>query len=160
MEFTETKVLNKQQKGEIVTLWNKEYPKKLALPTLVDFEKYLENLADKNHIILTDKTNTIKGWLVYFMRDGERWFAMLIDSSQQGKGLGSKFLDLTKQRKTELNGWVIDNSTESKQNGKNYISPLGFYLKNGFEVLDGVELEKNGITGIKIKWKKNTITEK
>lgn len=160
MEFTEIKFLNKRQKKHIIALWNREYPKKLELPTIIDFEDYLNGLEDKNHIILTDKTGAIQGWLVYFIREGERWFAMLIDSSQQGKGWGSKFLEMAKQRNRELNGWVIDNDMELKANGTVYKSPLGFYRKNGFKVFDDVKLTKKAISGIKIKWKKDRTTEK
>lgn len=160
MEFTETKILNKRQKRDIIFLWNQEYPKKLQLPTLIDFESYLQGLGDKNHIILTDETNSVRGWLMYFIRDGERWFAMLIDASQQGKGLGSKFLNLAKRRNKELNGWVIDNDKETKENGHNYKSPIGFYQKNGFEILDEIKLEKKEIKGIKVRWKKDGTIER
>jgi GNAT superfamily N-acetyltransferase len=57
-------------------------------------------------------------WLIYFVRDNEQCFAMLLDSSLQGQGLGSKFLNLAKERTSELNGWVIDNDNEPKQNGE------------------------------------------
>lgn len=121
--------MNPQQQLEIISLWNQEYPKKLELPTPVDFERYLQGLQDRRHILLVDDSNTIKGWLVHFIRDGEKWFAMLIDSKLQGRGLGSKFLDLAKRRNTELNGWVIDHDKELKENGTYYKSPIGFYLK-------------------------------
>lgn len=160
MELTETKFLNKKQKKEIITIWNQEYPKKLELPTIIDFEEYLNGLKDKNHIIFTDETDAIKGWLVYFIREGEQWFAMLIDSSHQRKGLGSELLNMAKQRNMELNGWVIDNDREPRANGLLYKSPLGFYRKNGFKVFDDVKLAKKDISGIKIRWKKDKTTEK
>jgi len=158
MEFVETKFLDRAQKKSVVALWNQEYPKKLGLPTIGDFENYLKGHKDKNHIILMDEHGALKGWLLYFVRDGDRCFAMLLDASLQGQGWGSKFLDLAKQRNDELNGWVIPNNNETKSNGANYRSPVGFYLRNDFEVLNDEELEKNGITGIKVRWKKDRTT--
>ena len=159
MNFTETKALNQKQLLEIISLWNQEYPKKLELPTPMDFEHYLQGLKDRRHIILTDESNTINGWLVHFIRDGEKWFAMLIDAKLQGRGLGSKFLDLAKNRNTVLNGWVIDHDGELKEDGTFYKSPIGFYLKNGFDILPGISLEKQQIKGIKIRAKKDWKTD-
>lgn len=153
MDFVETKSLNEEQKKSIVALWNLEYPKKLALPSVLDFERYLDGLSDKNHIVLMDEDKALKGWLIYFMRDGERCFAMLIDRTLQGWGWGSRFLDLAKQRNNELNGWVVPNNEETKSDGGTYQSPVAFYLKNGFWILNNSEQDKNGITGIKLRWK-------
>ncbi len=154
MQFKEIKILDEGQKSEIINLWNIEYPKKLMLRKLSDFEDYLETLDDKHHIVLMDENEKIKGWLTYFIRDNERCFAMLLDSSVQGQGLGSRFLDLAKQENTELNGWIITCETELKPNGENYKSPLGFYLKNGFKMFPELRLEKKGISGIKVQWMK------
>lgn len=154
MIITKTKSLSKKRKHEIIALWNEEYPKKLMLSALVEFEEYLEALEDKHYIILSDENGKLRGWLVYFIRDNERWFAMILDSSVQGKGLGSKILTVAKKHNPELNGWVIDNDTEPKQNVENYKSPIGFYRKNGFEILLNSKLEKKGINGVKVKWKK------
>jgi hypothetical protein len=51
-----------------------------------------------------------------------------------------------------LNGWVIDNDKEPKQNGETYKSPIGFYRKNGFEIRSDIQLKKKGINGIKVTW--------
>jgi len=126
MTFTETKNLNEQEKLEIVELWNSEYPKELSLKNLTAFDQYLETLSDKSHILLLDENGAVKGRLVYFVRDNEQCFAMLVDSSLQGQGFGSKLLSLPKQRNSELNGWVIDNDHETKLNGESYKSPIGF----------------------------------
>ncbi|MBN2732381.1 MAG: GNAT family N-acetyltransferase [Balneolaceae bacterium] len=154
MKFIKTENLNTRQKNQIFTLWNQEYPEKLLLSNVAAFEEYLQNIDDKHHILLCDKHGTIKGWLIYFMRDGERCFAMIIDPSVQGKGWGSKFLDEAKKCNSELNGWVVDHSSELKQNGEKYVSPIGFYKKNGFQVLSDIVTTKEGINGIKVIWKK------
>lgn len=80
---------------------------------------------------------------------------MLLDSSLQGQGFGSRFLTLAKERYSELNGWVIDNDNEPKQNGETYKSPIEFYRKNSFEILGDIQLKKKNINGIRVVWKKN-----
>jgi GNAT superfamily N-acetyltransferase len=152
MKFTEIKTLNEKQKLGIIKLWNNEYPKELSQNSLSEFDQYLLTLSDKNHILLSDNSGDVKGWLIYFVRDNEQCFAMLLDSSLQGQGLGSKLLNLAKERNSELNGWVIDNDKEPKQNGETYKSPIGFYRKNGFEIRSDIQLKKKGINGIKVTW--------
>src|SRR5688500_1408189 len=98
MHFTTTKILSEKQKLEIVKLWNNEYPKELSHSNLSEFDQYLQGLSDLNHILLSDKNENLRGWLIYFIRDNEQCFAMLLDSSLQGKGWGSKFLNLAKER--------------------------------------------------------------
>lgn len=153
MNFTETDTLNEKQKFEIIKLWNNEYPKELSLSGITEFDQYLQTLSEKNHILLSNDNGTVKGWLIYFLRDNEKCFAMLLDSFLQGQGWGSKFLNLAKERNPELNGWVIDNDNEPKQNGENYKSPIGFYRKNDFEVRTDIQLKKKNINGIKVTWK-------
>jgi GNAT superfamily N-acetyltransferase len=153
LTFSRAKQLTEKQKQEVVELWNAEYPARINYASLEEFDQYLNELGDLHHIILADEHNTIRGWLAYFMRDDERWFAILLDSSIQGKGWGSKFLQLTKDQNRELNGWVIDHNREPKKDGSFYQSPIEFYRKIGFEIRADIPLEKKGITGIKIVWK-------
>lgn len=155
MNFIRINSLSNQQKKEIIHLWNKEYPKKIAYHSIDQFEVYLDQLLDKHHIILVNKNDTLKGWFVDFIRDGERWFAMILDASTQGKGLGSKFLDLAKEQNDALNGWVVDNNHEIKQDGTYYKSPIQFYEKNGFQILSDIHIDKKEINGIKVKWETN-----
>ncbi len=152
MKWIETRTLDTIRKGEIISLWNREYPSKLALADMAAFDTYLESLGDKHHLLLTDETGKLMGWLVCFIRDNKRWFAMILNSLAQGKGLGSALLDRAKLHYKELNGWVIDAGTEPKQNGEYYKSPIEFYQKNGFEVRPEVRLTKNTITGVLVRW--------
>ncbi len=152
MKFIETDTLTEAQKLGIIALWNTEYPKALFLPSLVKFDQYLDSLTDRHHILLLDENEKLYGWFIYFIREEERWFAMILDSSLQGQGWGSKFLKLAKKRNTELNGWVIDNDKQPKQNGEYYRSPINFYLKNGFAIQAEVQLKKKNIQGIKVVW--------
>ncbi|MBX2894444.1 MAG: GNAT family N-acetyltransferase [Cyclobacteriaceae bacterium] len=153
MDFTITGELNEKQKHEIVKLWNNEYPKELSHSNLSDFDQYLQSLSDLNHILLCDENENVKGWLIYFIRDNEKCFAMLLDSSLQGQGWGTKLLNIAKERNNELNGWVIDNDIEPKQNGEKYKSPIEFYRKNGFEIKMDIRLKKKNINGVKVTWK-------
>ncbi|PKA82039.1 hypothetical protein ATE92_0164 [Ulvibacter sp. MAR_2010_11] len=154
MEFINTKALTKSQKEEIHNLWNNEYPEKLNHANLSAFEKYLESLSNQSHILLIDDNKMIKGWYFHFLRENEKWFAIILDSEIQGKGFGSKILNLAKETETELNGWVIDKSSDKKRNGELYKSPLHFYLKNEFELLPEIRLELEILSAVKIKWVK------
>jgi len=108
-------------------------------------------LIDQYHILLLDDTK-IKGWYFNFIRENEKWFGMILDSDIQGKGFGTKVLNLAKEKESVLNGWVIDHNNDKKQNGEFYKSPLGFYQKNGFEVISNIRLELDKISAVKIKW--------
>ena len=154
MKLTVTQSLSLKQKWDIVGLWNLEFPKVLYLEGVPEFDRYLDSLSDKNHILLTGADAAVKGWLVYFMRDGEQCFAMLLDASLQGQGWGTRILELAKKRNSELVGWVIDNDNEFKRNGSYYKSPIAFYRKNGFKIQPDIRLEKKNISGIKVIWKK------
>ena len=152
MEFIRTKELSKVWKTEILELWNKEYPQKLNYKSLLDFEYYLEILTNQSHIVIIDENQNIKGWYFDFIRDGEKWFAILLDSKIQGQGFGTQLLNLAKEGASELNAWVIDHDNDLKQNGEFYKSPLPFYLKNGFEKLSGIRLELDKLSAVKIRW--------
>lgn len=154
MEFIKTKEIPNTWKAEILELWNNEYPQKLIYHSLEDFERYLENLTDQSHIFMFNENKKIIGWYFDFMRDEERWFAIILDSKIQGQGFGTKILDLAKEKELELNGWVIDHNNDKKRNGEIYKSPLGFYLKSGFNELSSKRLELDKLSAVKIKWMK------
>ncbi len=63
-------------------------------------------------------------------------------------------LELAKRKENELNGWVIDHNIDRKINGEFYVSPLDFYLKNGFVKLPHKRLELDKISAVSIKWTK------
>ncbi|SMC65553.1 GNAT family N-acetyltransferase [Cellulophaga tyrosinoxydans] len=154
MKFITQIELSKTDKKEILNLWNDEYPEKLNYQTLSEFEKYLGNLTEQSHILMKSENQRIKGWYFDFVRENEKWFAILLDSKFHGKGFGTKLLNLGKENETELNGWVIDKQDYKRKNGELYKSPLDFYLKNGFQKLDNERLELEKIAAVKIKWKK------
>ena len=154
MEFIKRSLLSDSEKLEVYELWNNEYPEKLSYRSIKEFEDYLKKLTEQSHILLIDSNGKIKGWYFDFIRDKEKWFAIILDSEIHGKGLGSKLLELAKQKENELNGWVIDHNRDKKKNGETYNSPLNFYLKNGFNIRTKYRLELENISAVKIKWTK------
>tara|TARA_B110000902_G_scaffold164298_1_gene187752 strand:- start:4193 stop:4657 length:465 start_codon:yes stop_codon:yes gene_type:complete len=154
VEFITQIELSKNDKKEILNLWNDEYPEKLNYQTLTEFEKYLKNLTEQSHILMKSENQSIKGWYFDFVRENEKCFAIILDSNFHGKGFGTKLLSLGKEKESELNGWVIDKQDDKRKNGELYKSPLNFYLKNGFEKFDNERLELEKISAVKIKWKK------
>jgi GNAT superfamily N-acetyltransferase len=145
--------LNGGQKKELMQLWNNEYPLGLNYSNLQDFENYIDKLDEVAHCLLTDEEGYIRGWYFDFFRDGEKWFGLIIDSCLHGQGFGKALLDRAKSIEKELNGWVIDRETELRKDGQPYLSPLGFYRKNGFEVLDSVRLELPQLSAVKVRWR-------
>jgi len=147
-----TKILTSSQKQDLFELWNKEYPRNLKYENIKDFEDYLMPLKDLNNILLLDENEKIKGWYFDFLRENERWFAVILDSNIQGQNFGTQILNLSKVENTELNGWVIKSETYLKDNGEPYNSPIEFYRKNGFKILEETKLETDNISAIKVKW--------
>ncbi|MCE7993430.1 MAG: GNAT family N-acetyltransferase [Roseivirga sp.] len=154
MEITRTNTLSQSQKQDIIRLWNKEYPAHLSYGTDSEFDSYLAGLSNPLHLTISDQHEQIMAWLITFTRDASRWFAMIIDQSLQGQGIGSRLLDEAKKSETELNGWATDHNRDVRADGRPYPSPIGFYLKNGFEVLTDTRLEKGALSTVKIQWRK------
>ena len=152
MKIIKTENLTDAQKQRIVELWNAEYPARLRHSGTASLDEYLSKLGAPEHYLLTNETGVVKGWLACFTRDEAKWFAMLVDTSEQKKGYGSRLLSEVKRFENELNGWAIDGETDRKANGETYASPLGFYEKNGFEILPGVRLESETMSAVKIRW--------
>lgn len=150
--MTKTANLSETEKQSIVRLWNAEYPAKLRHTGTDSLDEYLSKLGNPEHYLLTDENENVKGWLACFVRDGEKWFAMIVDSSEQKKGYGSRLLSEVKKFEPEINGWAMDHEKDLKANGETYLSPIGFYLKNGFRVLSDVRRETETMSAVKIKW--------
>ncbi|WP_432411200.1 GNAT family N-acetyltransferase [Rasiella sp. SM2506] len=153
MDIIKTEKLTKNWKSQILTLWNNEYPEKLNFTSLATFETYLKNLTEPSHRLLVDADGNLKGWYFDFIREEEKWFAIIIDSTLHGKGYGTRLLTEAKEKEHELNGWVIDRNEGKKRNGEVYKSPLAFYLKNGFERIPEIRLELEVLSAVKIYWR-------
>jgi GNAT superfamily N-acetyltransferase len=154
MRIVKRLVLSDTDKEDALKLWNNEYPEQLVYSSIEEFEEYLGKLIDQNHALLVDNQERIAGWYFDFIREEQRNFAIILDSEFHGKGFGTKLIGYAKENHEELNGWVIDHNDYKKRSGDNYISPLEFYLKNGFEVIRNEKLASSKITAIKIKWKR------
>lgn len=152
MEIIETPELTKEQKQELLSLWNKEYPERLKHADLEEFNHYLSKQVQKKHYILKSEEGKINGWAFLFEREKETWFALILDSKLHGKGFGTSLVCKMQESEETLCGWVIDHNKERKQNGEMYKSPLGFYLERGFTVARNERLETDKISAVKIVW--------
>ncbi len=141
-----------EQKDAILRLWNNEYPQQLQYADMAGLDTYLANLHNQCHYFAVDESDAITGWAFSFDRDNEKWFAVIVDSLVQRKGVGSLLLGALKQEENLLNGWVTDHCRYLKADGTTYLSPMQFYLKNGFTVCAGVRLEVEKLSAVKIQW--------
>lgn len=154
MRIIETQVLSLKQKDSLMQLWNNEYPAKLNLKTIEDFELYLNGLSETKHYLLLDDSDEIQGWTFTFLRENENWFVIILNSKIHGKGIGSLLMNEIKKNNTSLNGWVIDQENEIKHNATFYKSPLQFYIKNDFIICSEIRIENEKLSAVKINWKR------
>ncbi|MDR6195298.1 GNAT family N-acetyltransferase [Siphonobacter sp. SORGH_AS_0500] len=145
--------LSLEDKEQVFKLWNHEYPEKLQHKTIKDFDDYLNSLTQQVHYLLLNGDSKIEGWVTTFVREDEKWFAIILSEKLHGKGLGTQMLNKLKENEDALNGWVIDQNSDRKLNGSLYQSPLEFYQKNNFQVIPEIRLET--ISAVKIRWKKS-----
>ncbi len=129
------KTLNLRQKEAIQKLWNAEYPKSIQHSSLDSLEEYLSGLHNASHTFLTIQ-DKIEGWLCVFERNNEPFFAMILSRNSQGKGYGKQLLQKVQQEKNTLYGWVVVESDYIRNDGLPYPSPLNFYLKMGFQLMN------------------------
>jgi len=152
MTIQVTDSLNKAQEEALHDLWNSEYPKETAHKDIAGLEAYLNGLGQCRHYLLkSDAGGGIDGWASTFDREGERWFAIIIDNKHQRKGFGSLLLDRLKQDEQVLNGWITEGDL-LKVNGEAYLSPLAFYQRNGFKVHRDITYKHNSLLFVKISW--------
>ncbi len=153
MKIVEKEIVSLEEKDVLREVWNKEYPLRLHLKTIEDFELYLNGISNTKHYLLLDDSDQINGWAFTFLRENENWFAIILDNKFQGKGNGSLLINELKKNNYILNGWVTDHENEVKQNNEMYKSPMAFYLKNGFTILAETRLENEKMSAVKINWK-------
>ena len=149
----EKTALETADKEAIFRLWNNEYPWQLAYAGIEAVDYYLQQLTGQYHYLAVDKQNVIIGWAFTFERDGERWFAIIIEEAAQKNKLGTRLLGELKKKEIALSGWVTDHDRYSRLNGEPYHSPISFYLKNGFSISSHNRLETSKLSAVKIKWK-------
>lgn len=152
LRFSFTNSLSPGEEESVMKLWNGEYPAKLAYDAVEYFETYINGLESPTHILVR-LNKEIVGWATKFIRDQEKWFAIILSSSIQGQGIGSKIMSYLKTNEEILCGWVVDHNEDIKVNGELYVSPLNFYLKQGFDIIKEERLELPILSAIKISWK-------
>jgi GNAT superfamily N-acetyltransferase len=137
--------LTNKQIEQIDTIWNEVYPVKLV----GRFRLLIKETKELEHHILVNEVEDVIGWAATFLRDDEVWFSILVSASNQNKGFGQLLLDSLKENSKKLSGWVIDHNNDLKKDGSTYFSPLYFYLKNDFVLLQE-RLESDLISAAKI----------
>ncbi len=150
MMILETLALTQSQMEVVLSLWNHEYRENLNYQ-FAGFEKYLNVLTDIKHYLLSNDNGIVTGWAFVFTREGQKWFAIILNHNIQMLGYGALLPDKLKEREPILNGWVIEHNDALKYNGEKYKSPLGFYIKNEFEV-SATRLETEKLSAVKIIW--------
>jgi hypothetical protein len=152
MKIIQTVFLTLEQKKVLYNLWNSEYPEKLVYDNFFEFENYLQGLSKIKHFLLVDNKDELKGWSFVFEIENENWFGLIINSEIQKNGYGTLLLNELKNHKSVLNGWVIDHQNDIKNNNRAYLSPIEFYLKNGFVICPNSRLDNTKISAVKINW--------
>lgn len=149
MEIIQTKTLSSVQSEQLNSLWNKEYPLKLK----DRFPILLEGTTWHNHFVIEDSNGLVNAWAVMFEQSQQIRFSIIVSKDHQGKGLGKTLLDQMKLTHNEFYGWVIDHNNDLKLNGENYVSPLPFYLKQGFEIIPNQRIDTEMIQAVLVGWK-------
>lgn len=152
-----TKVLSTKQKQEILNLWNTEYPLSIQHKDAESLEIYLSSISEPTHYFRMNSHHQILAWLVCFNRNGERFFAMIINGNHQKKGIGKRLLQEVQTHEKELYGWVVDKNNYTKQNGEAYPSPVSFYQKMGFTLLPNIRMDTDQLCTVKIMWQKSNV---
>ena len=152
MAIISTGTLSAQQKIAVSLLWNQEYPVQLLLQNVADFDHYLSGLSDLQHLLYTGLNDELLGWAIKFKRNGEKWFAIIVDSHMHKQGIGAMLLQKLREDETVLNGWVVDHDSYKKSNAEAYQSPLPFYIKNGFKAELDIRSESDTLSAVKISW--------
>ena len=151
MEITQTTILSDVQSDQINSLWNAEYPLKLK----DRFPILLEGTTWHNHFLIEDSNHVVIAWAVMFEHSNQIRFSIIVSKEHQAKGLGKLLLNHLKDTHDEFYGWVIDHNNDLKSDGENYISPLPFYLKQGFEIIPNQRLESEMIQAVLVGWNKS-----
>jgi GNAT superfamily N-acetyltransferase len=149
MRITRTKHLTPVQEEQINELWNLEFPVRLK----DRFRLLLEGVDHYHHYLIEDTGQKVIAWAVDFEKDKEIRFSVIVDPEFKGKGLGKSLVNHLKTENEEFYGWVIDHNEDLKSNGEHYLSPMAFYVKNGFEILHDQRIESDMLRAVKIKWK-------
>lgn len=135
-------------------LWNRSYPTSLNHPNIDHFKAYLKGLYKCQHTLLYEHEEaTIPvAWMWVFQREDKQWFAMIIDENHRRKGLGRLLLISAQKTFERIHGWVIDHNNGILHDGRPYQSPIGFYKKLGFEIIEKQRLQNERIDAVLIRY--------
>ncbi len=152
MKIIEQQTLSASQKEFVLALWNKEYPSHVAHSSPESLDKYLNTLQHPTYFLVVDETGNLLAWAALFTRESTAWFAMLVDFNAQRSGIGHELLNRMKEKRKCLNAWAVDHFDDVTGGGRTYLSPLPFYLKNGFVICHGQRFPSKELSAVKIKW--------
>ncbi|MGC4059132.1 MAG: hypothetical protein QM743_13600 [Chitinophagaceae bacterium] len=145
--------LSVRERDQLFLLWNREYPLSLRYEDTAALDCYLAQLSNVRHYLLLSEQGQLQAWAAVFDRNQERWFAIIVDRAQQGRGTGRALLQQLQRDEPVLNGWVSDREGEYKADGSLYRIPLPFYLRSGFTIVPGERLELPQLSALKIRWR-------
>ncbi|MDP9081926.1 MAG: GNAT family N-acetyltransferase [Bacteroidota bacterium] len=152
MKIITTPTLSEQQKERVLQIWNTEYPVKLRMPGMVEFDTFLNTLINPEHYLMVDNDDVIIGWgNKYYIGDVTCFFIM-ISGEIHGKGYGTTLLNELKKGEKQLFGWAIDHNNDIKADGRPYPSPINFYIKNNFTINTERRLEDEQLSAVNILW--------
>lgn len=154
MQWVETTQLTPVQIRQVHQLWNEEYPSTIIHNEEGGLLDYLDGLTEPRHVLLLDLDESVCAWWLDFIRDEDRWFAMIVTRNQQGKGYGRQLLDRAKEKHSVLNGWTVQTGQYQRKDGSPYVSPIVFYKKNDFQILESVQMKTPVLETVKIRWEK------
>jgi len=154
MKIITTSTLSDQQKQAALNIWNAEYPVRLLMPGMDEFDAFINPLINPKHYLLINEIDEIIGWAATFSIEPVRCFFIMLSGSVHGKGYGALLLNELKKDGTRLFGWAIDHSGDIKADGEPYPSPINFYRKNGFTINTDLRLENEQLSAVNILWEK------
>ena len=99
--IVQTSELNSSAKEQLLQLWNNAYPEGISHKNLDAFENYLSALINTKHYLLLGNSDAILGWAFTFVRDNEKWFAIILEESIMGQGIGRLMIEMLKQSEIE-----------------------------------------------------------
>ncbi len=149
MEIVKVVDLSPEEKVFVFDLWNSEYPVKITYKGIPELEGFLDNLDQLTHYFIKEDEKLF-GWAMTFLRDKELSFGITIDSGFHRRGYGSMLLNYLKAKNDNLCGWAIDHDNDFRLNGLNYKSPLGFYIRHGFDIFENIRMYNGKINAVKI----------
>jgi len=141
--------ISNDELSQVLHLWNNSYPIGICYNDINELNTFFAPLGNRRHYMIKDNSS-IEAWIVTFDRDDARWFSIIVSPSNKRKGLGKKLLQYVMKIEPKLNGWVTDHDNDVKRDGTPYESPIGFYLKLGFDIDHQTRYEKPGISCVRI----------